>query len=99
MDGGAKQPPILTLDENALKDEARDLVRGTVEEAVNGVLDAQADELANAERYERTDERHATVCEACPQGVRRGLWIGNPYLDSFLEVEARIPELDRTHVA
>lgn len=38
------QPPILTLDENTLKDEIRDLVRGTVEEAVNGILDAQADE-------------------------------------------------------
>ena len=36
------QPPILTLDENTLKDEIRDLVRGTVEEAVNGILDALA---------------------------------------------------------
>jgi putative transposase len=53
------QPPILTLDENTLKDEIRDLVRRTVEEAVNGILDAQADELASAERYERTDERQA----------------------------------------
>ncbi|MGN8690287.1 transposase [Atopobiaceae bacterium HCP3S3_F7] len=53
------QPPILTLDENTLKDEIRGLVRGTVEEVVNGILDAQADELASAERYERTDERQA----------------------------------------
>ena len=53
------QPPILTLDEDALKDEMRDLVRGTVEEAINGILDAQADELVDAERYERTDERQA----------------------------------------
>jgi len=30
------QPPILTLDENTLKDEIRDLVRGTVEEALMG---------------------------------------------------------------
>ena len=53
------QPPILTLDEDTLKDEMRDLVRETVEEAINGILDAQADELVNAERYERTDERQA----------------------------------------
>lgn len=59
MDGGALQPPILTLDENTLKDEIRNLVRGTVEEVINGILDAQADELVNAERYERTDERQA----------------------------------------
>ena len=53
------QPPILTLDEDTPEDELRVLVRGTVEEAVNGILDAQADELVNAERYERTDERQA----------------------------------------
>lgn len=53
------QPPILTLDEDTLKDEIRDLVRGTVEEVINGILDAQADELASAGRYERTDERQA----------------------------------------
>lgn len=53
------RPPILTLDEDALKDEARDLVRETVEEVINGILDAQADGLVNAERYERTDERQA----------------------------------------
>lgn len=28
------QPPILTLDENTRRDETRDLVRGTVEEAL-----------------------------------------------------------------
>lgn len=53
------QPQIITLDEDMLKGELRDLVRGTVEEVINGILDAQADELVNAERYERTDERQA----------------------------------------
>lgn len=49
--------PILTPGDDALNDEVRNLVRGTVEEAVNGVLDAQADELASTERYEQTDKR------------------------------------------
>ena len=53
------RPPILTLDEDALKDEMRDLARGTVEGAINGIPDAQADELVDAGRCERTDERQA----------------------------------------
>lgn len=53
------QPQIITLDEDMLKGELRGLVRRTVEEVINGILDAQADELVNAERYERTDERQA----------------------------------------
>lgn len=59
MDGGATQAPIITLDEETLKGELKDLVRKTVEEVVNGILDAQADEMVNAGRYERTDERQA----------------------------------------
>ncbi len=53
------QLPILTLDEDTLRDEVRDLVGETVEEAINGILDAQADGLVNAERSERADERQA----------------------------------------
>lgn len=49
----------LTLDEDTLRDEVRDLVGETVEEAINGILDAQADGLVNAERSERADERQA----------------------------------------
>lgn len=53
------QAPIITLDEETLKAEMREVVRKTVEEVINGILDAQADELVNASRYERTDERQA----------------------------------------
>ena len=53
------QAPIITLDEETLKGEMREVVRSTVEEVINGILDAQADELVNAEKYERTDERQA----------------------------------------
>lgn len=56
---GTVQAPIITLDEETLKAEMREVVRKTVEEVINGILDAQADELVNASRYERTDERQA----------------------------------------
>ena len=44
------QAPIITLDEETLKGEMREVVRSTVEEVTDGILDAQADELADAER-------------------------------------------------
>lgn len=56
---GTMQAPIITLDEETLKAEMREVVRETVEQVINGILDAQADELADAGRYERTDERQA----------------------------------------
>ena len=55
----AIRAPIITLDEETLKAETREVVRETVEQVTDGILDAQADELVNAGRYERTDERQA----------------------------------------
>ena len=40
-----------------MKRELGDLVKDTVEETLNKMLDAEADELCNAARYERTDKR------------------------------------------
>ena len=34
-----------------------ELVRGTVEETLNGLLDAEADALCGAQRYERSPDR------------------------------------------
>jgi putative transposase len=36
------------------------VVRGTVEETLNALLDAEADRLCNAQRYERTEARRDT---------------------------------------
>ena len=51
---------IIHLNEDALKDKLSDLVRGTVEETLNNLLDAEADRIANAARYERSEERRDT---------------------------------------
>lgn len=51
--------PIVSLNEEPLKADLRELVRVTVEEMLNGLLDEEADDLAGAERYERTAEREA----------------------------------------
>ena len=51
--------PIATSNEESLRSDLRELVRKTVEDTLNGLLEAEADELVGAERYERTAEREA----------------------------------------
>lgn len=51
--------PIVTSNEESLRSDLRELVRKTVEDTLNGLLEAGADELAGAERHERTAEREA----------------------------------------
>ena len=51
--------PIVSFDEQAVKDELRELVRKTIEETINAMLDEEADRLVGAGPYERTDERAA----------------------------------------
>ena len=51
--------PIVSLNEESLKSDLRELVRRTVEDTLNGLLEEEADDLVGAERYERTAEREA----------------------------------------
>ena len=51
--------PIVSLNEESLKADLRELVRRTVEEMLNGLLDEEADDLVGAERYQRTADREA----------------------------------------
>ena len=49
--------PIVSFDEQAIKDDIRKLLRQTVEDTISALLDEEADLLVNAERYERTAKR------------------------------------------
>ena len=51
---------IITLNEQTLKNQLGELVRVSVEETLNKMLDAEADQLTNAARYERNAERKDT---------------------------------------
>ena len=51
--------PIVTLNEESLRADLRELIRRTVEEMLNGLLEEEADDLVGAERYERTADREA----------------------------------------
>ncbi len=74
---------IIHLNETELKDQLRTLVRGSVEETLNAYLDAEADRITNATRYERSPER---------QDTRAGYY-NRKLLTTSGEVELKMPKL------
>ena len=48
---------IIQLNEDLIKNNLKDLVRDSVEETLNALLDHEANELVNAEKYERSGDR------------------------------------------
>lgn len=55
-----KKVPVIEVDEKQLRSHVAEIVRQSVEETLNGLLDAEADALCQARRYERTAERAGT---------------------------------------
>ena len=51
---------VIEIDEAHIKDRLCELIRGWVEDTLNALLDAEADQLCNAARYERTEARRDT---------------------------------------
>ncbi|WP_304596894.1 IS256 family transposase, partial [Adlercreutzia caecimuris] len=51
--------PIVSFDEAAMRGELKELVRQTVEDTLNALLEEEADDLIGADRYERTADREA----------------------------------------
>ncbi len=51
---------IITIDESRIQTHLDQVVRGTVEETLNALLDAEADALCQADRYEHTEGRRDT---------------------------------------
>lgn len=74
---------IIHLNEGAIKQELKELVRHSVEETLNNLLDQEAAELTNAGRYERTEER---------KGYRSGHYERNLTTTSG-EVKLKVPKL------
>ncbi len=74
---------IIHLNEGAIKLELKELVRNSVEETLNEMLEKEAQELTNAERYERTQDR---------QGYRSGHYERNLTTSSG-DVKLKMPKL------
>ena len=74
---------IIQLNEGIIKEELKELVRNSVEETLNGLLDKEAAELTNAAKYERTETR---------EGYRSGHYTRNLQTTSG-EVNLKVPKL------
>ena len=79
-----KAGQIIRIEQEQLTRHLDKVVRGTVEETLNALLDAEADRLCQASRYERTEKR---------QDTRAGHYKRN--LDTKVgPVQLQIPKLD-----
>lgn len=74
---------IIQLNEGVIKEELKDLVRKSVEDTLNDLLDAEAEALTNAGKYERTADR---------AGYRSGHYDRNLTTTSG-DVNLKIPKL------
>ena len=74
---------IIQLNEEIIKSELKELVRSSVEETLNGLLEQEAEQLVNAAKYERSEER---------QGYRSGHYSRNLTTTSG-DVELKMPKL------
>lgn len=74
---------IVQLNEEVIKGEIKELVRSSVEETLNGLLDAEAAELTQAAKYERSEAR---------QGYRSGHYSRNLTITSG-DVQLNVPKL------
>src|SRR6478736_3790776 len=59
-DGVKAMGQVIQIDEARIRDHLGEMVRGTVEETLNALLDAEADRLCGAGRYERSQGRQDT---------------------------------------
>ena len=57
---GEEMGQVIQIDDTRIKDHLGEMVRGTVEETLNALLDAEADRLCGAGRYERSEGRTDT---------------------------------------
>ena len=74
---------IIHVNQDLIHTELKDLVRNSVEEALNAMLDAEADKLVNADRYARDEER---------KGYRSGHY-DRSFTTSSGEVNLKMPKL------
>lgn len=74
---------IIQLNQELIHTELKDLVKNSVEETLNAMLDAEANKLVNAERYARDEQR---------QGYRAGHY-DRSFTSTAGEVNLRVPKL------
>src|SRR6476619_7501480 len=74
---------VITIDDERIKSHLDRVVRSSVEETLNALLDAEADRLCNAQRYERSAARRDTRAGHYERGLQTKAG----------EVRLRVPKL------
>ena len=74
---------IVQFNEEIIKGQLKELVRGSVEETLNELLEAEAEKLTQAIRYERNEQR---------QGYRSGHY-GRNFTTTSGDVTLHMPRL------
>ncbi len=74
---------LIEVNEGEVQEHLGELVRKSVEETLNGLLDAEADQLCGAGRYERSPDRVDTRAGSYTRGLQT----------SAGEVELKVPKL------
>ena len=74
---------IIQVNKDLIHNELKDLVKNSVEETLNAMLDAEADKLVNAERYARDEER---------KGYRAGHY-ERDFTTSAGDIKLKMPKL------
>jgi transposase-like protein len=82
-DSTGKLGKVIQIDEEKVQEHLGEIVRGTVEETLNTMLEAEADVLCSAKRYERTADR---------KDYRAGSYRRQLHTKAG-EVELRVPKL------
>ena len=75
-DKDAGMGQVIRIDEARIRDHLGEMVRGTVEEALNAMLDAEADQLCGAGRHERSEGRQDTRAGSYERGLAYQGWRG-----------------------
>ena len=76
---------VIQIDEGRIRDHLGELVRDTVEDTLNAMLDAEADQLCGAGRYERSQSRQDTRAGSYERTLQT----------SAGEVNLKVPKLRR----
>jgi hypothetical protein len=76
---------VIQIDEARIRDHLGEMVRGTVEETLSAMLDAEADQLCGAGRYERSEARQDTRAGSYERTLQTGAG----------EVNLKVPKLRR----
>ena len=65
---------IIQLNEQFIHNELKTIVKNSVEETLNALLDAEADKLVQAERYARDQARKRLSCRTLRKIILNSSW-------------------------